>query len=128
MNRSSWGEVTRGLPLRGRSSVDPVSPNRVTSLRTVLSVTPKCLATSFGLLPPCNMPIALSRSILDRRGIVHRLKRIAFYAFFTFKNLACINAYTAFQFHTTHIDFSAKRVFSGPSIEMIKVIDKLTSK
>ena len=60
MYRSCAGVVTRGLPLRGRSAVRPVSLESCLRRLTVRTFQFIALATSAVLMPPCSMPKAHS--------------------------------------------------------------------
>ena len=68
-NRSSWGVVFLGRPLRGLSLTSPVSRNFVLSLEMVAGLTPNAAATLYPGTPASNCPIARALSWRDRRGI-----------------------------------------------------------
>ena len=68
-NRSSWGVVFLGQPLRGLSLTSPVSRNFVLSLEMVPGLTPNAAATLYPGTPASNSPIARALYWSDRHGI-----------------------------------------------------------
>ena len=68
-NRSSWGVVFLGQPLRGLSLTSPVSQNFVLSLEMVPGLTPNAAATLYPGTPASNCPITRALSWRDRHGI-----------------------------------------------------------